>query len=63
MKNKWIKYTTILSSMLLLSTSEVGKDARIMIGPVSLSPYKIVEPVKDVYKDFKKIIKKKRKWK
>ena len=35
-----------------------------MIGPISVSPHKIVKPVKDAYKDIKKVVtkKKRKKW-
>jgi hypothetical protein len=61
MGKKITKYVTALSGIIFLSSSDIGKDARIMIGPVSLSPYKIVEPVKDKYEEIKKIVTKKRK--
>ncbi len=61
MGKKILKYTTIFSAIAFLSNSDAGRDARIMLGPVSLSPSKVIEPIEDVYKDVKKIIKKKKK--
>jgi|TARA_Y100000296_G_scaffold61352_1_gene71142 hypothetical protein len=65
MKKQLVKYITALSGIIFLSSSDIGKDTRIMIGPISVSPHKIVKPVKDAYKDIKKVVtmkKKKKKW-
>tara|TARA_R100001244_G_scaffold128997_1_gene100121 strand:- start:217 stop:438 length:222 start_codon:yes stop_codon:yes gene_type:complete len=63
---KIYKYSAIAAISLFLSSNEVGKEIRIMIGPVSVSPYKIVKPIKKTYnKTYKKIsrtINKHRKW-
>ena len=55
---KIYKYSAIAVVSLFLSSNEVGKEIRIMIGPVSVSPYKIVKPIKKTYnKTYKKISK------
>jgi hypothetical protein len=61
MGKKILKYTTIFSALAFFSSTDVGKDARISVGPVQLNPSKVIEPIEDIYKDVKKIIKKKRK--
>ena len=61
MAKKIVKYLMIFSAIGFLSSSDAGKDARIMVGPVSLIPSKVIEPMEDIYKDFKKIITKKKK--
>ena len=61
MGKKILKYTTIFSALVLFSNTDVGEDTRINLGPVQLNPSKFIEPIEDIYKDVKKIIKKKRK--
>ncbi|MBC8442823.1 MAG: hypothetical protein H8D80_01400 [Proteobacteria bacterium] len=66
--SKIYKYSIIAVVSLFLSGSDVGKEVRIMIGPVSVSPYKIIKPIKkEIKKTYKKVSKtinkiKKRKW-
>ena len=64
MKKQLIKYITALSGILFLSSTEIGEDTRINVGPVQLNPSKFIEPIEDMYKDIKKVLtkKKKKKW-
>ena len=52
------KYSTITIVSLFLSSNEVGKEVKIMIGPLSVSPYKITKPIKkELKKTYKKVSK------
>ena len=51
MGKKILKYTTIFSALAFFSSTDVGKDARISVGPVQLNPSKVIEQIEDIYKD------------
>ncbi len=44
------KTIIIISSVLFLSTTEIGEDSKIAIGPIVLSTDKIIKPIKKMYK-------------
>ena len=53
MGKKIIKYITALSGILFLSSTDIGEDTRINLGPVQLNPSKFIEPIENVYQDLK----------
>ena len=61
MGKKILKYTTIFSALAFFSSTDVGKDARISVGPVQLNPSKFIEPIENVYEDLKDKVTKKNK--
>ena len=57
------KTIIIISSVVFLSMSDIGKDSNIALGPIVISTEKIVKPIKKIYteiyknKKIKKMIK------
>ena len=45
------KTIIIISSVVFLSMSDIGKDSNIALGPIVISTEKIVKPIKKMYKD------------
>ena len=61
MGKKIIKYITALSGILFLSSTDIGEDTRINLGPVQLNPSKFIETIENVYEYLKDKVTKKNK--